>query len=190
MSKEEIFKISLTGGEMTVKDKEITQETAARIIQLLYGGSTASATAIPAGIPVTAVAQYGRNNLDSSGMDAKQFMAIKQPKSDIEKITCLAYYLTKNRGTATFKTVELTHLNQEAAQAKLSNASFTARNAVGQNYLALAGGGKKQITTRGEALVEALPDRSAVQEALEKNPMQGRKKPSAKKAKGGKSKKK
>lgn len=191
MENEQKFKISLTGGDMAITDKEISSEMGARIIQILFG--------LPANIPtVTHTAtvvenggtQIVRTNTDVAGVDAKQFMASKQPKSDMERITCLAYYLNHNRGTNTFKTVELTHLNTEAAQPRFSNASVTARNAVAQQYLAPAGGGKKQITQRGEALVDALPDRSAVIDALEKNPMHGRKKTSAKKPKEIKAKKK
>jgi hypothetical protein len=33
-------------------------------------------------------------------------------------------------------------------------------------YLSAAGGGKKQITLLGEAIVEALPDRAKVAEAI------------------------
>jgi hypothetical protein len=36
-------------------------------------------------------------------------------------------------------------------------------------YLMAAGGGKKQITNLGEAIVEALPDREAVKQAIAEN---------------------
>jgi hypothetical protein len=74
-------------------------------------------------------------------------------------VTCLAYYLTHARSTQSFKTKELTALNTEAAGGKLSNISGTARNAVTKGFLSGAGAGNKQITARGEAIVEALPDR-------------------------------
>src|SRR6516164_5632568 len=48
-----------------------------------------------------------------------------------------------------------------------ANISATARNAVAQGLLASAGGGQKQITERGEAVVGALPDRDKVKAALE-----------------------
>ena len=57
---------------------------------------------------------------------------------------------------------------------KLSNASFAARNAVNNQYLAPAGGGKKQISPRGEAIVKALPDRIAVAAALKSYPVRSR----------------
>ena len=92
----------------------------------------------------------------------KNFMAQKDPKTDVEKITCLAYFLTHSRQLAQFKTKQLTDLNTEAAQPKFSNPGVAVGNAAGSKYLSLAGGGKKQITVLGEKLVDALPDRERV----------------------------
>src|SRR5262249_5374315 len=87
----------------------------------------------------------------------KNFLAQKDPKTDAQRITCLAYYLTHYKATPQFKTKELTALNTEAAQPKLSNPAVAVNNAAGSKYLSAAGGGKKQITVNGEKLVEALP---------------------------------
>jgi hypothetical protein len=98
----------------------------------------------------------------------KQFLATKAPRTDVERITVLAYYLTHARGTSHFATKDLSELNTEAAGPRFSNAAYTASNATKKNgFLAAAPGGKKQITARGEALVEALPDYSAAQSALD-----------------------
>jgi hypothetical protein len=97
----------------------------------------------------------------------KQFLAQKAPRSDIERVTVLAYYLAHARGKAHFKTAELSTLNTEAAGPRLSNASYAASNAQKKKgYLAAAPGGAKQITARGEALVEALPDYEAAEAAV------------------------
>jgi hypothetical protein len=104
----------------------------------------------------------------------KTFMTAKRPQTDMERVTCLAFYLTHNRKTPAFKTKDLTDLNTEAAQQKLSNPSATARNAVAQGYLSLAGGARKQITARGEALVTALPDKDKVQAAMAEHPVRKR----------------
>jgi hypothetical protein len=119
-----------------------------------------------------------------TGQTPKAFMTLKKPKTVQERIACLAYYLTHNRNVAKFKTKELTSLNSDAAQPKISNPAFSVRNAANAQFLALAGGGSKQITARGEALVVALPDREAVKKALEDHPVSG------KKGKGGRKKKK
>jgi hypothetical protein len=101
----------------------------------------------------------------------KQFLASKAPRSDVERVAVLAYYLTHARETPHFVTKELNELNTEAAGPRFSNASYAASNATKKNgLLAAAPGGTKQITARGEALVEALPDRQAVAAALDSMP--------------------
>lgn len=112
----------------------------------------------------------------SAEVTPKQFMAEKRPKTDMQRVACLAFYLTRHRATQYFKTRDLTELNKEAAQPQMSNATVAVRNATNHQYLALAGGGSKQITARGEAMVAALPDHEKVKAALEQHPLAGRKK--------------
>jgi hypothetical protein len=105
----------------------------------------------------------------------KAFLAAKKPKTAVERVACLAYYLTHDRETSTFKTKEVVALNTEAALPKLANAVRDVNNAAdASGFLASAGRGDKQITSRGEALVEALPDREAVKKALEDHPYKRR----------------
>jgi len=47
-------------------------------------------------------------------------MSAKHPTTDMERVTCLGYFLTYSRETSAFKTTELTKLNTEAAGPKLS----------------------------------------------------------------------
>ena len=106
-------------------------------------------------------------NADIAQMTPKAFLALKKPKTDMEKVACLAYYLSKARATEHFKTLDITRLNTEAAGEKFSNAASSVQNAVTvAHYLAPAGGGKRQIAAPGEVLVENLPDREAVAKAL------------------------
>jgi hypothetical protein len=108
----------------------------------------------------------------------KQFLATKAPRSDVERVAVLAYYLTHARGIPHFATKDLNELNTEAAAPRFSNASYAASNATKKNaLLAAAPGGTKQITARGEALVEALPDRQAVAAALDAIPGRTRRTP-------------
>jgi hypothetical protein len=113
---------------------------------------------------------------DDLKLSAKQFMMKKKPTSDVERITCLAFYLTHYKETPMFKTIDLTHLNIEAAQPRMTNPTVAAKNAVAAQYLVLVGGAKRQLGPRGEAVVNALPDRSKVTEALAEYPLHGRKK--------------
>jgi hypothetical protein len=115
-----------------------------------------------------------------SEMTPKQFMSLKRATTDVERIACLAYYLTYARDTLHFKTTDLTSLNTEAAGLRFGNASQAASNAMNQNgYIAQAGKGNRQITPRGEAVVEALPDREAVAAALAEHPKRARRKKAA-----------
>jgi len=91
-------------------------------------------------------------------LTAKSFLAQKDPKTDGERITCLAYYLTHHKATPRFKTKALVAANVDAAQPKFSNPAVAVMNAAESKYLSAAGGGDKQITVLGEKLVDALKD--------------------------------
>jgi len=49
----------------------------------------------------------------AGGADAspQSFIRAKNPTTDVQRIACLAYYLTKHRNTTRFKTKQLTDLN-------------------------------------------------------------------------------
>ena len=118
--------------------------------------------------PVSASASSTREPSfgDRSPLSPKDFLHQKSPRTDVERITCLAYYLTNYREMKHFKTEDISALNTEAAQIKLSNPSFTIRNAVQAGLLASAVGTSKQISMHGEKVVIALPDRDKVREVL------------------------
>jgi hypothetical protein len=159
------FKLKLTGSGVSI-ERTVSEIIARQIVGLVIGGGNV---------------EQLKPGQDAIGLDPsdtntpKAFMVARRPTTDIERVTCLAYFLTHARNVTAFKTKELTDLNMEAAQPRLSNPSATARNAVGYGFLAPAGGGRKQITPRGEALVKALPDREKVKAALDEHRI--RKKP-------------
>ncbi len=99
-------------------------------------------------------------------MSAKEFLLEKGPRTDVERIACLAYYLTHYRSTPHFKTIDLSILNTEAAQPKFANAAYSANNAVKLGYLVASTKGQRQLSAIGERFVRALPDRDAAKEAL------------------------
>jgi hypothetical protein len=96
---------------------------------------------------------------EDRSMSPKQFLMEKQPRTDVERVACLAYYLTHYLNTPYFKTLEISRLNTEAAQVKFSNATVAVDNATKQNYLVQATKGNKQLSAFGEQFVQALPDR-------------------------------
>jgi hypothetical protein len=99
-------------------------------------------------------------------MSPKEFLLEKQPRTDVERIAVLAYYLTHFRETPHFKTLDLSKLNTEAAQPKFSNASDSTNNAVKRGYLVPSTKGQRQISAAGERFVNALPDREAARAAM------------------------
>ncbi len=96
---------------------------------------------------------------EDRSLSPKQFMFEKQPKTDVEKVACLAYYLTHYLQTPHFKTLDISRLNTEAAQVKFANPAVAVENATRLSYLVPATKGMKQISALGEQFVLALPDR-------------------------------
>ncbi len=96
----------------------------------------------------------------------KEFLFEKQPRSDVERIAVLAFYLTHYRDTPHFKTLDLSKLNTEAAQPKFANAANSASNAVKQGYLVPSSKGMRQLSAAGERFVAALPDREAARATM------------------------
>lgn len=166
-TKETTNKITLSGGVITIKDHPISDEKALKIVTIVMGPEIGYDRLSEGHQSSQMQLDVGNTNTQGNAQHPKAFMAQKKPSSEVERITCLAYYLTHNRSTPVFKTRELTKLNTEAAQQQFSNSTIFARNAVNAGYLALAGGGNKQITALGEAVVQALPDREKIKVALE-----------------------
>lgn len=96
----------------------------------------------------------------------KQFMHDKNPQTDVERVACLAYYLSQYRATPHFRTKEITELNKESAHRPFSNTAVAVDNATKQGYLVPSIKGSKQISAYGERFVEALPDREAGKEIM------------------------
>jgi len=103
---------------------------------------------------------------DEKIVSPKEFLFQKRPQSDVERVATLAYYLTHYKDTPHFKTLDISKLNTEAAQAKFSNAAYAVDNATKQGYLVPAIRGNKQLSAAGELFVAALPDREAAKEAM------------------------
>jgi hypothetical protein len=108
----------------------------------------------------------GRGFSDRPNLSPKDFLLEKEPQTDVERVACLAYYLTHFRDTPHFKTLDISKLNTEAAQPKFANAAYSVDNASKMGYLAAAAKGQKQLSAIGERYVLALPHRDKAKEVL------------------------
>jgi hypothetical protein len=119
----------------------------------------------PVGVALQGATRSPTYSADTS-MSPKDFLLEKQPRTDVERMACLAYYLTHYRDTPHFKTLDLSKLNTESAQPKFANAANTTNNAVKRGYLVPSSKGQRQLGAAGERFVLALPDREAAKAAM------------------------
>jgi hypothetical protein len=144
----------------------MAQARVLRSVETFLGVSPALTAAQDADLPPSRVP--GQEFSRDRRVSPKEFVLDKQPTTDVERVACLAYYLTHYRDTPHFKTIDISALNTEAAQPKFSNASVAVDNARSLGYLAVATGGNKQLGAAGERFVELLPDRDAAREAMQR----------------------
>jgi len=147
-------------------------EAAVTFLKVHIGSGVRRVQSIPATGPATVSTPHGSSSAhapfsENTEMSPKDFLLEKQPRTDVERIACLAYYLTHYRGTPHFKTIDLSMLNTEAAQPKFANAANSSNNAVKMGYLVPSSKGQRQLSAVGERFVRALPDRDAARAALE-----------------------
>src|SRR5687767_8193374 len=58
-------------------------------------------------------------NSDVKSLSAKEFLRQKSPKSDVDRVACLAFYLTYARDVSAFSSRDLTVVNTESAGPKI-----------------------------------------------------------------------
>jgi hypothetical protein len=114
----------------------------------------------------------GSQGGNSNNVKVKDFIAAKKPDGYYERIACLAYYLEKYEDKDGLKTADIAQANTDAKQSKLPNSTLYVNNATKMyGFLISIGKGKKALSARGEAVVNALPDRAKVQTALTEHPL-------------------
>jgi len=147
----------------------LTKPGRERVLQTLntfFGGSQVGVGHINSPVAESGSPRSAPSFSEDRTLTPKAFMVDKKPVSDVERVTCLAYYLTHYRDTPEFKTIDLSKLNTEAAQVKLSNPTMAADNAVKAGLLVATSKGNKMVSANGELYVQALPDREAARAAI------------------------
>jgi hypothetical protein len=139
---------------------------------LLGSPGLAATTAQPPGNdlagPQNAMGQSGVGNANN----IQAFCKAKKPTDTYQRLACLAYYLERVENKIDISVKELIKANVDARQADISNASAFLAKATGRHgYFTKAPHGKKRLSSRGEAIVEALPNQEAVKATLKDNPM-------------------
>jgi hypothetical protein len=148
-------------------DQAVDKNAANKIMSFVLTGS-----ALPEGAGGNgaggAGAGAGRTpDANLAGLNPKQFIAQKKPKTQYERVACLGYFLHTGRQIVEFGAEEIKAINKDAAQQPILNLpKIMADTTSKYGYLSAAGGGNKQMTVLGDAVVEALPDREAVKTAL------------------------
>lgn len=138
-----------------------------RVVATFFNVSNGARTT-PAVLEMVASSTDPARFSEHRNLSAKQFLMDKSPLTDIERVACLAFYLTHYRDTPHFKTLDVSKLNTEAAQLKFSNPAVAVENATKRGFLVPAVKGMKQLGVIGEQFVQALPDRDKAKAVLER----------------------
>lgn len=125
------------------------------------GNANAAAVTAPLGKGNTA-----NGHAAIAAHDARVFIRTKKPLNDVERVACLAYYIMKTKSQAGFTRKDINAAHTDSGGSNI-NMTRALDNATRQSkYLSNRGQREKQLTTVGEDVVEALPDRDAVAAVL------------------------
>lgn len=163
--------IGVLAGRLYELLKDLDPEDRARVVgatMVLFGEQTPVSSAQGGALPIDQPVSRELKFSSREDITPKQFLFEKRPNTDVERVGCLAFYLTHYRDTRHFKTVDISKLNTEAAQIKLSNAAKAVNNAATKGFITPSAKGNKQISSLGEEYVSALPNRDAAKKAFER----------------------
>ena len=137
--------------------KDLDTSERQRVLQMvrMYFDSDPYVAAASSQTAVASVPSFTEN----VRLTPKEFILDKRPTSDIERVACLAFYLSHYNGQQHFKTKDISLLNSDAKQAPFSNAAQAMKNAQLKGFVVPAAKGFKQLSAVGERFVQALPNR-------------------------------
>ena len=160
-----------------------TRTRVLRAVGALLQMPESTATTAGAAPQIAATGSSGHQPGDLQNIKIDAFVTSKRPLDTYQRLACLAYFLEHKEGKIDIFAKDLTKANTDARQVRISNiTTFLDLAARRHGLFAAAGRGKKRLTARGSAMVEALPDQNAVKAALQQH---GMPKKGGRKAKGG-----
>jgi hypothetical protein len=100
-------------------------------------------------------------------LDIAAFIKAKRPLDNYQRLACLAYFIERKDGQREISGKDLVKANSDARQPRFSNLSVFLNHATHRHkFFSQCGRGKKQLTTLGEAVVDALPSQADVTQVL------------------------
>jgi hypothetical protein len=175
---EEKFKVIIRGPGLSF-DQTVDKVGANQIVSFVMTGSVLTNAAATGTGSAAGTARRSASGETASGLDAKQFIAMKKPNTLYERIACLGYFLHTERNTSEFAAKEIRAINKEAAQQPITNLPQRIADTARKYGFIAASGRNKQMTVRGDAVVLALPDREAVTVAMSEHRLGKKRKKSA-----------
>lgn len=154
-------------------------DTVARFFDLPSGGSRPRSTALQAQRGTESSADDDGEDTALDSLSPKTFLMEKNPHTLVDRVVCLAYYLTVHRDQRYFKTFDISKLNSEAAQGKFSNSAQSVADSTKAGFLVVASHGNKQLSALGEQYAKALPDKEEARAVVKRmKPRRSRRKKS------------
>lgn len=142
---------------------------------------TIGSTAAPTQTESSTSQSSSKGFMVESEQSPKEFLMEKEPNTNVERVACLAYYLTHYRGIPHFKTLDISKLNTEAAQPKFTNPTVAMNDTAISGMVVTSTKGAKQLSAMGEQFVLALPNRVEAKKIRKRMRSKRRKKPTGQK---------
>jgi hypothetical protein len=102
------------------------------------------------------------SEMHAKGRTPAEFVRLKDPKTQMERLLVLAKYLEEERGMGEYPQAEVNKLAGEAKLKEIHGQFFT--NATKQGYLRQPSRGKYALSLSGEDFIVSLPRTSASEE--------------------------
>lgn len=151
---------------LTDADRQwVLQSAASRwalVVQASSGGAGNANAAFGGGNTSSGGPSSGEAEAAVSRNDIRGFIRQKKPTTDVERVACLVYFLSKTTGQSGFNSQAIGSAHVESGGSAINMPRALDNATRRSKYLSNRGAREKQLTPLGEDVVEALPNREAV----------------------------